>query len=600
MPKITVPTADFEALSGYSGLSHQEILELVKLAKGELDVPHCTDDELRIELQDTNRPDTWCVEGITRLLRSHRDGEGGDYSFFQSEAEPVGVIEVDPSVEGVRRYVSGFVAKGYTVDDAGLKAFISSQEVLCRNYGRKRKSVAIGIYDGSSISFPISYTAVDTGDTAHAFVPLKPAIAEGDAAESIPASRWEEAWTPAEILADHPAGREHAAALSVPGKAPLLTDAKGEVLSFPPIINSAKLGRVTEGMNDLFVEVTGTVQDQVLLATNILAANLFDRGATIEAVLTRYPYDTPRGRDVRGPHPLEDRRTVEVKISEFARLLGESPSVDEVQSRLNAFGLGVTASGDSVTVSAPSYRADFLHAVDAIEDYAISRGYDNFEPLLPEDFTVGSAAPETAFADLARDLAIGCGFDEAIGNLLTAIEEVRDKMCVSRDEGTCFHGGPLVRIKNVMNLNYSVLRDWLLPTLHEVASNSSGALFPHRVFEVGEVCRWDATQNLSSTTEWNLAALIADHEVGFSDIQAYLHEILRTLGIGSEGEGPTYKLEAGEHPAFIPGRTAWIVAGDQQIGVVGEIHPQVLENWKIHAPVGAFELRLEPLRALLG
>ena len=159
-----------------------------------------------------------------------------------------------------------------------------------------------------------------------------------------------------------------------------------------------------------------------------------------------------------------------------------------------------------------------------------------------------------------------------------------------------------MRIKNVMNLNYSVLRDWLLPTLLEVAANSSGALFPHRVFEVGEVCGWSPDANLKSRTEWRLAALMSDHEVGFSSIQATMHEILRTLGVSyatSQKGEPVYTLQVGEHPAFIPGRTAWIVVNGERVGVVGEVHPQVLTNWKVHAPCGAFELRLDPLRALL-
>src|SRR5690606_17815664 len=203
--------------------------------------------------------------------------------------------------------------------------------------------------------------------------------------------RWGRPWTPAEILRDHPTGREYAAALPGAGRAPLLLDAAGEVLSFPPIINSAGLGRVTEGMSALFVEVTGTVQDQVLLAANILAANLADRGATIERVVTRYPYDTPRGREVLAPHPLPERRTVELPLAELARTLGE-PEVapEEVRACLTRFGLSVAEAGaGALRVTAPAYRNDYLHPVDAIEDFAISRGYDAFEPLLPDEFTVG-------------------------------------------------------------------------------------------------------------------------------------------------------------------------------------------------------------------
>lgn len=624
MPKITFPKADLEALAGTGPLSLEDVDALVQLAKGELHLRQSTEEELRVELQDTNRPDTWCVEGIARLLRTHRSGEAPGYSFFAAvDAQTAGEIVVDPSVEGLRPYVAGFLARGYTVDGPGLEAFISAQEVLCRNFGRKRKSVAIGIYDASRLRFPVRYLAVPADDRRYAFVPLAPAQAqseEGGAVKDaqgreIPASRWEEPWTPAQILADHPTGREYAAAVADPSRATLLVDARDEVLSFPPLINSRGLGRVTEGMSELFVEVTGTVLDHVLLAANILAANLADRGARIEPVVTRYPYDTPRGRVLRCPHPLEDKRTVRFRPADVERLLGVAPSPEEICARLGAFGVEARAEGEEVVATAPPYRADYLHAVDAIEDYAISAGLNGFEPVLPEAFTVGGLAAETAFADLVRDVAIGCGLEEAIGNLLTCEESVRGRMGLGAlPEPNALHGGPPVRIANVMNQNYSVLRDWLLPTLLEVESNSSGALFPHRFFEVGEVCRWDGEENLKSRTEWGLVCAFADHEVGFSDAQAYLHQVLRLLGLDYVAAGERdaalaaqgasariYSLLPGGHPSFLPGRAAWIwVPGSERCGLIGEIHPEVLERWKARAPVAAFELRLEPLRALLG
>lgn len=605
MPHITFPLADLEALSGRSNLDLDAVEGLCMLVKGELKRKHSDGVEVKVELQDTNRPDTWTVEGIARQARQHERGEPGDYGFFDDAADPAGAIEVDSSVEGVRPFVAGFLAEGYTVDDAGLKAFISAQEVLCRNFGRKRKSVAIGIYDAGSLQFPVRYEVVDADSSEHAFRPLPPAVldeAQDAAGEPLSPARWAEAWTPAEILRDHPTGRQYANAIAVAGKAPLLSDAKGEVLSFPPIINSAALGRVQPGMSELFVEVTGTTLDQVLLATNILAANLADRGATIRPVITRYPFDTPRGREVRAPHPLEDRRAVTVGLDRFRALLGAPElSQEQIVTGLQRFGLSVRVSGDELEVSSLPYRADYLHAVDAIEDFVISAGLDSFTPLMPQEFTVGSLGGGTRFEDVVRDRMIGVGFEEAIGNLLTSVDEVRTK-CQLPAEGcdqTPLSRGRLVRITNVMNLNYSVLRDLLLPTLLEVERHSSGAVYPHRVFEVGEVCQWDAEQNLKSKSKTHLGALVADHEVGFSETQAFLHAFFSTLGVAFADEGCGYRFVDAEHPSFIPGRSAWIEVEREgvreRVGLLGEVHPAVLDAWKIYFPVGAFELDLERL-----
>ncbi|MCA8920730.1 MAG: phenylalanine--tRNA ligase subunit beta [Planctomycetes bacterium] len=606
MPHVTFPLADLRALSGIKDLTLERLDELALLVKGELKLRASTEEEVKVELQDTNRPDTWCVEGIARQLRQHRAGEPEAYPCF-AEGPAAGAIEVDPSVEGERPYVAGFLARDYTVDDAGLKAFITAQEVLCQNFGRKRKAVAIGIYDASQIEFPVRYQAVPRD--GHAFRPLPPTDAEprDGAGQPIPASRWEQPWTPAEILADHPTGREFAPALH--GElAPLLTDARGEVLSFPPVINSASLGRVKPGMRELFVEVTGTTLDQVLLAANVLAANLADRGATIERVETRYPYDTPRGRQVGCPHPLADRRSVEVPLGEFGRLLGEPELArGDVERWLRAFGVAVEGEGSSLRVTSPAYRLDYLHPVDAIEDFAISRGYDAFSPCLPEAFTVGGLAPETDFSDRAREIWISCGFEEAIGNLLTSASELREKLLLpdeaSPSPAPLLHGGPLVRIQNVMNANYEVVRDWVLPTLLEVERRSSSAPYPHRVFEAGEVSVWDPAANLKSRGEQRLAALICDAELAsFTDMQAIVDEFLRRHGLsyGREASPGTYTLVLRDHPSFIPGRAAWVHVGDEELGVFGELHPELLDRWGLYLPVAACELRLDALERALG
>lgn len=609
MPHATFRQADLEALSGETDLSLDRIEELCLLVKGELKLKGCVNGDVKVELQDTNRPDTWCVEGIARQIRQHRTGVAGDYPFFAA-GEPAGVIEVDPSVSAQRPYVAGFVASGYTVDEDGLQAFIAAQEVLCHNFGRQRKSVAIGIYDASKMTFPVRYEAVDASSSKRAFVPLQPndEVALDGAGEEIAAERWSQAWTPAEILRDHPTGRKYASALKDLGQAPILVDAKDQVLSFPPVINSASLGRVQPGMSELFCEVTGTVLDQVLLAANILAANLADRGAVISRCVTRYPEPTVRGAELPCPHPLEDRVTVTVEPAEFGALLGEPElEVEQISKHLRHYGVQVSGSG-TLTVSTLPYRADYLHPVDAIEDFAISRGYDAFEPLMPEEFTVGSPDPRNQFADLIRDRMIGIGLEEAIGNILTSGVEVRTRMQMPAEgpvpEFRPVHGANLIRIQNVMSENYSLLRDWLLPTLLEVEGHSSGASYPHKMFEVGEVCSWDETQNLRSQTRNHLAALVADDKnAGFSEGQSYLHSLLHTLGIpyADGGGAGSYGLVPTEHPSFIPSRAAWIVVGAERtrIGLIGEVHPGVLHNWKIYSPASAFEICVDALESCL-
>lgn len=610
MPTVTVRKHDLYHLAGLErSFSLAALEDKLALVKGELgarardgkelrtvsgdwlDSPE--DDALRIELADTNRPDLWCVEGIARQLRAKLRGQGQPYDFYtQTPGDPC--IEVDPRLEGIRPYVAGFLADGRELDADGLLAFIEAQETLAGNFGRKRKTVSIGLYRGDTLAFPLQYRAV--GRDQAAFEPLPPPGESG--AAPWPAGRL---LTPGEILKKHPTGREYAWILEGSVLVPLLADARGEVLSLPPIINSAHLGRVAPGLSALFVEVTGLELDQCLLALNILAANLADRGWSIHPVTARYPYETPRGQAVPAPYDLSLSQRASLDL--FNRLLGERLEPAGILANLQEYGLQATLDGDEVVVRLPAYRQDYLHAVDVVEDFAISRGYHTFTSLFPAEFTVGKLDPLTEFEDLIRDLMIGYGFEEVVCNILTGRDQLRLRMELGEapaDSLPPFHGGSAVAIENVMNKNYAVLRDWVLPSLLEVEARSAGALYPHRIFEVGEVAVFNPAQNLGSRTGSRLAAVIAAEEVSFDTAQSVIYALLQSLDV-------PFAVTAWQHPSFIPGRVAAIKCGERPasmeeqasdqvlLGFLGELSPQVLANWGVRLPMAAFELDLQAL-----
>lgn len=612
MPTITVKKHDLERLLGRS-ISLKTLDDRLPLVKGELNSKSkdCSElqpdllndagdwidtDEnvaLRVELNDTNRPDLWSVEGIARQFRDHDKRSRQDYDFYGTETSDKAFV-IDPALKDIRAFGGGFLATGQTIDEDALLAFIEVQETLTRNFGRKRKTVSIGIYDGANIAFPIKYHAVSRDGMS--FEPLPPA--GEDERKDWPMGQ---AMTPAEILEKHPTGREYAGILEGHEQVPMLTDSEGQVLSFPPIINSAHLGRVTPGMSSLFVEVTGTVEDHVYLALNILAANLADRQWSIEPVTSQYGYDTARGREVRVPQDMS--LTVDVPVSEFSRLLGERVEAEAVVERLVAYGVKASAEGDQISATCPSYRQDFLHPVDVIEDFAISRGYDSFEKLLPTNFTVGKLHPLTELELRVRDLMIGLGFEEAICNILTSTAAVRERMNIEAEvEGLePFHGRRLVSIQNVMNLNYAQLREWLIPSLLEIEEHSAGATYPHKIFEVGEVAVFDPEQNLGSRTELRCAATFSDLNASFDSLQSVVYALLPALGLsaGDITRAGDFSIEPWAHPSFIEGRVAKICIKGEPVGYLGELHPEILGRIKARMPVTALELVLNRLQPFI-
>ena len=59
--------------------------------------------------------------------------------------------------------------------------------------------------------------------------------------------------------------------------------------------------------------------------------------------------------------------------------------------------------------------------------------------------------------------------------------------------------------------------------------------------------------------------------------------------------GIKFALEPAINQSFLEGRVGSILIGGKDVGIIGEIHPQILQNWRLEDPVAAFELNLEKL-----
>jgi phenylalanyl-tRNA synthetase beta chain len=568
MPTISIFKQELEALLSKPGDAHRSITieqleEWLPLVKGELKGQSPETGELRIELQDSNRPDLWCCEGIARQIRVTQQGKLSPYPFLKPRARSRKQLTVAPGLESVRPYVAACAATGYRVTPEGLTQLIQTQEKLADIFGRKRRSVSIGLYRLSQIEFPVTYDLVKPDEAK--FTPLG----------------LDTAMTLGEILLIHPKGLEYGNILAGQARLPLLRDAKHQALSFPPIINSRDIGEVRVGDDALFVEVTGTDLAMVILTLNIFAMNLADRGATIEPIEVVYPYKTEHGKKIVTPLDLAKSRTLPIATIEQA--LGQTMGVQPIKQALEYYGYEVKTARDTITVTLPPYRQDLMHAMDVVEDVAISRGYGHFQPIMPSQFTVGGLSQVEATSDRARDLMVGMGFQEVISNILGSPQVYCEAM---RSNGT--EWGQLVEVDNVMSQSYSVLRQWILPSLLRVETASGRAFYPHRLFEVGEVARPDATHELGSQTVVALGALLVHATAHFSEIHSCVDTLFYYLN-------QSYQLEPLQHPSFLEGRAGRIVSQGKYVGLIGELHPEVLERWQITVPAVAFEVDVTQL-----
>ena len=551
MPKIEVSRQDLFAQARIEDPGDEKLADLLSLVKGEID--SSDGDLLKLELNDTNRPDLWCVEGVARALRCWNSGAE---RHLNELPEPDMDIFVDPGLETVRPFVAAFTACGWAPDQRELDALIDVQEKLAASFGKNRKTAGAGFYRLDDIEFPISYRAV-SHETS--FVPLG----------------CEEKMTLSEILTETEAGRTYAHLLEGKNLWPLLEDNGGNVLSFPPVLNSQTTGRVRAGDSRLFCEVTGTDWETVQLSATILACNLQDRGAEILPIRINYPEPYP-GRTVVTPIIFRDRLAASMEY--IHGVLGMDISPESAQKALLRMDYAsVELDGTGVTGILPPYRRDGIHAVDMIEDIVISLGFSYFEPLLPEQFTLGKCAPIEDLADSARILLAGAGCEEILRPVLTSRSKVKNL--------TRTPSNP-VSIANPMTAEYGVVRNTLLPGLLEVESTSAHAAYPHRIFETGEVLT--ACEDGYCRTEILLACLICGNKADFGDAHSIIGSLCHSRAVG-------LSLADIDDERFIPGRCASIIIDGRVWGVIGELHPAVLDSWGISSPASAFEIALSAL-----
>ncbi len=569
MPKIEVNEKLFFNLLG-TKYDYDKLEDRLTCGKAELDEkPDASLPEdqrvIKIELNDTNRPDLWSTAGVARQLRIHGGGKASDYSSFMSSKDKLvdcgnRLVTVDPQLKDIRPYMIAFVISGKPIDEPMLLDIIQTQEKLCWNFGRKRRTVSMGVYRSSMIQWPVHYKAVDPDNTS--FVPLQ----------------FEQPMTCRQILTEHPKGKDYGWILKDAPRFPLLTDDKGEVMSMAPIINSATLGAVQVGDSDLLVEMTGTDMTSLLLSANIVACDFADAGYTILPCKVEHPYDTGFGKDIVAPFYFQEPATA--SLAEINRLLGSQLTAEQATTALERMGNTVTVDGDKLTVQIPPYRNDFLHEVDIIEDVMMGMELSSFPPEKPRDFTIGRLSPVTLFSRKAKSLMVGLGYQEMIFNYLGSGKDYIQKMNID--------GEKVIEISNPMSENYQFVRPSIIPSLLAAETGSGNAVYPHKIFEIGKVAFLCDEEVTGTRTRQSLGFLTAAGDANFNTAASEVATILHFLD-------HQYTVTEANDPRFIPGRQANVMVGDKVVGIFGEVHPAVLENWAITVPCVAGELDIEEL-----
>ena len=552
-----------------------------------------------------DRLDRLSVEGIARSLRYHYGDDRGVYVPETNSAEwSIHVEDVPPE----RPYVTGAIARGVNLDEDALDSLIQLQEKLHATMGRQRRKGAIGIHDLTMLKGEVLERAdeqpgdVETSATGSKAVTYTGIPADGERFVPLDSDR---EMTPREVLEEHPTGTDYADLVAEYASMPAIYDELG-LFSFPPVINGRRT-EVSADSRDLFIEMTGTDQWTVDKMLNVVCYALDARGARIEDVHVVYPdRDLYRESDRVQPggtlvRPDLSTKTKTVSHDRIETVLGVSFEPEEVVDLMERAGLDAVAretdaadaaddenDGTVYEATIPPYRVDVLHPLDVIDDVGRAYGFNELEPRYPDVSTVGGRHERSRLEEAVRETLVGMGFEDLLNFHLISEADTFERMGITPDED-CVGGGRPARIKNPYSEEFGIVRTWALPSVLMLLEKNTHRSYPQDVAEVGFAAHVDDEENTGLAERRVVAAALARTDASYEDARSRLQALTRAFD--AELETP-----ATDHPTFIDGRAAEVVVDGDSVGIIGEIHPEVLVEHDMEVPVAAFEFDLEALR----
>lgn len=536
MPVVSLP---YKYLERLCGTDRKTIIEHLPMIGS--DIERILEDQVDVEFFPS-RVDLYSTEGVARAMRGFLGLETGEEHY--PVAPPSISFTVDENLKDVRPFIASAVIRDITLDEEAIISLMGVQEALHWVVGRGRAKVAIGVHDLDKVTPPFRYYGAPL---SRSFVPLD----------------FDREMTLAEIMEVHPKGRDYSHIVADKPVMPLIEDANGNVLSFPPIING-ELTRVTAASKNLVLDVTGTDERAVQIALRVLCTALITAGGRCESVTVNgalMPDLSPAMRDI--------------DVASCNKLLGTSFSADEIVEILKKMRYGAEKSGeDKVSIRIPCYRADIMHEWDVYEDVAIGAGFSSLEAELPKTFATGCEHPVIALASAVRDICCGLGYLEVMPFTLSNEDIMYTRMQRQPD----FRA---LRVLHPISEEQTLVRTDLLPLLLDLLRMNKRRELPQRIFHTGDVV-------LDMQTLQKLALASAHPGADFSEAYATADALFRELGV-------SYTPAESSDPAFIPGRAADIMVHGKKVGVFGEIHPEALNGFDIDQPVAGIELDLYSL-----
>lgn len=543
----------------------------------------CADGErpqLKIEIP-ANRYDMLCIEGIARALNIYLGRETlPEYKLVVPEK--LIEVTVEPESAQVRQYVAAAVLRGVTFDQRKYDSFISLQDKLHSNICRNRSLVAIGTHDLDKMTGNVRYRGLKPSDIK--FKPLNQT----------------KEYNGVELMEFYEKDKHISRFLHIIRDSPvypIFYDDVDQVLSLPPIINSEHT-KITLDTTNVFIDVTATDKTKLEIVVNQLVA-MFSEYCSEPFTIEPVKIISPHNNESRICPDISPKKTT-AEVDYINACLGMELSPQEICKLLSKMSLTAAPSKTDknlLDVSVPLTRPDILHQCDIMEDAAVAYGFNNLEKTFPQDsYTIAEALPVNKVSDIIRKESAMAGWAETMPLTLCSHDENFAWLKRLDDGKTAVH------LENPKTLEYQVVRTSLLPGLLKTIRENRKHGLPIKVFEVADVVFKDLTREQQSRNERKFCAVYAGRNSGFEIVHGLLDRIMKMLRVpwsNATADERGYWIGQVDNPTFFPGRCANIVYQEKVgvkpkvIGILGVIHPEVMEKFEIPYVGSSLELDVE-------
>jgi phenylalanyl-tRNA synthetase beta chain len=294
-------------------------------------------------------------------------------------------------------------------------------------------------------------------------------------------------------------------------------------------------------------------------------------------------------------------KTIVLRPERVEHILGVPVSPESSEDILSSLEFGVLKNSDGLMVTVPGHRPDVSLEVDLIEEVARIYGYHRIPVTLP--FGASTRGGRTSGQSLevaVKDKMAAMGLREVITYSFVS-PEVFNKVNL-HPESTLRR---VMSLQNPLSEEQSVMRTTMLPSLLEVLHrNANRKISNLSIFELGKVYLPGGGEGLSeerpvlavaamgrTNRGWNRPALEKD----FYYMKGILETLLRQLGVAGILLEPVK-----DNPSYHPGRSAGIVADGVMLGMIGEVHPLVVDNYELPNRVMVMEIDFNTLAAVSG